>query len=76
MSAPLGVYGVIEEIPPALFKGWRRSMKGSMYRRRGGWVATVKPHIDGFRLVLRRVERTCEDCMAVADEVMTGQEND
>lgn len=54
-----------------LMRGWRRSMTGAWYRRRQKWVAIVVADADGFRLVLKRTERTFEDALAVANEILT-----
>lgn len=42
----------------------------SWYRRRAGWVAIVTVDDGGYRLMLRRTERTLEDVLDVANEVL------
>lgn len=67
---------VIEEASQALRKGWRHSMRGSLYRKRGGWLAIVKPTGDECRLSRFRTERTCEDCLAAANDVLRDSADD
>ena len=68
---------MIENAPRSLLKGWRTSPRTSTwYRRRGGWVGFVIADDDGFTLILRRTERTFEDCLAAANEVMTKEEGE
>ena len=56
-----------------LTKGWRQSMPNeSWYRRINSWLAIVTCDAGGFRITLRRTERTLEDAFAVSNEVLTG----
>jgi hypothetical protein len=65
----------MNDTPVSLLKGWRTSFRsGAWYRRRGGWVEIVVTDDEGFTLILRRTERTFEDCIAIANEVLTREE--
>ena len=60
------------DIPLALRRGWRESLRtGAWFRRRQQWVAIVVEHDDGVRLVLKRSERTLEDAFAAANAGLT-----
>ncbi len=65
---------MIESAPPSLLKGWRHSFRGSFYRHRNGWTAIVVVDDDGYTLILRRTERTFEDALAIANDVLTTEE--
>ena len=59
-------------IPLALRRGWRESMRNERwYRRCAGWVAVVSVDSAGYRLVLQRTERTFDDALAFANEILT-----
>ena len=54
-----------------LTKGWRQSMPNeSWYRRINEWLAIVTVDGGGYRIILRRTERTLEDALAVSNEVL------
>ncbi len=60
------------DIPLAIRRGWRESLRtGAWYPRRQKWVAIVVSADDGFRLILKRSERTLEDAFATANAVLT-----
>ncbi len=59
-----------------LKKGWRRSMRtGAWYRKRDGWLAVVSGNDEGFLLVLNKRNRTFEDCLAEANEILSGSDS-
>ena len=63
-----------EDIPLVLRRGWRESLRnGSWYRRCGGWVGIVTAERDGYRLILRRTERTLDDALDIANEILRNQ---
>ena len=54
-----------------LTRGWRRGLPhGSFYRRIAGWIGIVTVDGGGFRLTLRRTERTLDDALDVANEIL------
>ena len=60
-----------------LKKGWRRSMRtGAWYRKCGGWLAVVSGNDEGFHLVLTKAERTFEDALAEANDIMADVDMD
>ncbi len=60
------------EIPLAIRRGWRQSMRTeAWYRQRQKWVAIVVTDDDGFRLILKRTERSLADAIAAANKVLT-----
>ena len=61
----------IPPVPGTLARAWRQSMRNeSWYRRGGGWVGIVTVGSDGYRVVLRRTERTLDDALAAINEIL------
>ena len=61
----------IPPVPKTLSRGWRQSMRNeSWYRRCAGWVAIVSVGSGGYRVVLKRVERTFDDALCVTNEIL------
>ena len=59
------------DIPHALTRGWRRSLRTeAWYRRRNGWTAVVVAADNGYRIVLKRTVWTFEDALADANAVL------
>ena len=63
-----------EHIPKTLSRGWRQSLRnGSWYRRCAGWVAIVTVDTAGYRVVLKRVERTLDDALNAINAILKDQ---
>ena len=60
-----------EDAPPVP-TGWRRSASGGLHRNRGDWWQTVAASDRGYHVTmgLTKPERTLEDALAIADEVL------
>ncbi len=62
-------------VPPILRRGWRSSLRtNGLYRRSRGWTAIIKPGSNSYEVVLRRDERTLEDALCTANEVLVPTE--
>ena len=59
------------EIPLALRRGWRQSLRNeSWYRRCAGWTAIVTVDAAGYRVLLRRHFRTFDDALCVTNDIL------